>query len=66
MHHVYLRPSGVSSPAAATDIPAFRRPTRVTATLPWKLHRDLQTRADYEGRSLSNLIASLLEKANAT
>jgi hypothetical protein len=33
----------------------------VTATLPWHLVQNLQQRADFEGRSLSNLIAHLLE-----
>ena len=40
-----------------------RKPQRVTATMPWTLHNKLQTRADEEGRSLSNLIAHLLETA---
>ena len=38
-----------------------RKPMRVTSTLPWHLVQHLQERADYEGRSLSNLIAHLLE-----
>jgi hypothetical protein len=38
-----------------------RRPQRVTTTLNWALHQHLQERADFEGRSLSNLIAHLLE-----
>jgi hypothetical protein len=29
----------------------------------WQLHQRLQERADHEGRSLSNLIAYLLEAA---
>jgi hypothetical protein len=40
-----------------------RKPQRVTATLPWHLVQTLQKRADYEGRSLSNLVAHLLEAA---
>jgi hypothetical protein len=40
-----------------------RKPQRVCATLPWHLHQRLQDRADHEGRSLSNLIAHLLEVA---
>ena len=40
-----------------------RRPLRVTSTLPWHLVQRLQNRADLEGRSLSNLIAHLLELA---
>jgi hypothetical protein len=31
--------------------------------LPWQLVQNLQQRADFEGRSLSNLIAYLLEAA---
>jgi hypothetical protein len=40
-----------------------RKPTRISATLPWGLAQRLQERADVEGRSLSNLIAHLLEGA---
>jgi hypothetical protein len=40
-----------------------RKPTRISATLPWQLAQRLQGRADEEGRSLSNLIAHLLEGA---
>jgi hypothetical protein len=38
-----------------------RRSQRVTATMSWQLHQRLQQRADEEGRSLSNLIAHILE-----
>jgi hypothetical protein len=41
-----------------------RKPGRVTITLPWGLRQSLQARADEEGRSLSNLLAHLLEVAN--
>ena len=40
-----------------------RKPQRITTTMSWSLHQRLQTRADEEGRSLSNLIAHLLETA---
>jgi hypothetical protein len=40
-----------------------RSPQRVTATLSWHLHQRLVERATYEGRSISNLIAHLLENA---
>jgi hypothetical protein len=40
-----------------------RTPQRVCATLPWQLHQRLMDRADLEGRSLSNLVAHLLEVA---
>ena len=42
-----------------------RKLQRVIVTLPWHLVQNLQQRADYEGRSLSNLIAHLLEAAKA-
>ena len=41
-----------------------RKPQRVTVTLPWMLRDALRRRAAEEGRSLSNLIAYLLERAN--
>lgn len=40
-----------------------RKPSRVTITIPWSLRQSLDKRSDLEGRSLSNLIAYLLEKA---
>jgi hypothetical protein len=40
-----------------------RRPVRVTTTMPAALHEQLLHRSDLEGRSLSNLIAYLLEVA---
>lgn len=43
--------------------PIPRGPVRITATLPRHLHESLTARADEEGRSLSNLVAFLLEKA---
>jgi len=42
-----------------------RRPQRVTTTLNWALHQRLQDLADEQGRSLSGLIAFVLEKATA-
>jgi hypothetical protein len=39
-----------------------RKPQRVSATLPWHLVQKLQDKADRDGRSLSNLIAYLLEQ----
>jgi len=51
--------------AGSIALPAFelarRSPKRVCATLPWALHCQLRDRADIEGRSLSNLVAHLLE-----
>lgn len=40
-----------------------RKPQRITFTACWQLHQSLQERADAEGRSLSNLIAHLLENS---
>jgi hypothetical protein len=51
--------------AGSDAVPAFelarRSPQRITATLPWRLHCLLRERSDFEGRSLSNLVAHLLE-----
>jgi hypothetical protein len=53
--------------AAAAAVPASelarRKPQRVTATLPWHLVHRLEERAAYDGRSMSNLIAYLLEQS---
>ena len=62
MYALKPAPTGASSPVARMDL-LRRRPQRVTATLPWHLVQHLQERADFEGRSLSNLIAHLLEAA---
>ena len=53
----------MEAPVRASDV-MRRTPQRVCATLPWHLHQRLQDRADHEGRSLSNLIAHLLEVAS--
>jgi hypothetical protein len=42
-----------------------RKPQRVTITVNWQLHQRLVERADDEGRSLSNLMAHMLEVAMA-
>jgi hypothetical protein len=42
---------------------AFRKSERLTATLPYAVARLLEQRAQHEGRSLSNLVAYLLEQA---
>ncbi|MFM9088240.1 MAG: ribbon-helix-helix domain-containing protein [Cyanobium sp.] len=41
----------------------FRKPVRVTITLPHNIYMHLKNRSDDEGRSLSNLAAFLLEKS---
>lgn len=57
-------------PLRAADTPAVsaaellrRRPQRITVSVSWKLRQQLQSRADEEGRSLSNLLAYLLEQS---
>lgn len=45
--------------------PTFKHPQRISATVSWHVLQALQTRADREGRSLSNLIAFELERATA-
>lgn len=58
-----FRESGASPSPAANLL--RRAPVRATATMSWQLHQRLQRRADEEGRSLSNLIAHLLEVATS-
>ena len=41
-----------------------RSSKRLTTTIPWAINERLQKRADDEGRSLSNLVAHLLEIAS--
>ena len=41
-----------------------RSPQRITFTAHWQLHQRLQQRADEEGRSLSGLIAYILERSS--
>jgi hypothetical protein len=42
---------------------AFRKPVRITITIPRSTFEQLQNRSDQEGRSMSNLSAYLLEGA---
>lgn len=62
MTSFYQRPTQPTASERPAPI-LLRKPVRVSATIPWQLHQDLQRRADAEGRSLSNLIANLLEMA---
>ncbi len=67
MTSFYARPVGASSLGAARPADLLRRrPQRITVTTHWQLHQRLQQRADEEGRSLSNLVAHLLEVATTT
>jgi hypothetical protein len=44
----------------------FRKPKRITITVPDQIYRTLQERSTREGRSISNLAAYLLERAVAS
>jgi|LauGreDrversion4_2_1035121.scaffolds.fasta_scaffold103704_1 hypothetical protein len=60
------RPTGAAEhPAVSAAELLRRRPQRVTITVSWRVREQLQGRADEEGRSLSNLLAFLLEQACA-
>ncbi len=56
-------PGPAERPAVAAVELLQRRPQRVTLTINWQVRQRLQERADVEGRSLSNLMAYLLEQA---
>lgn len=43
--------------------PLFRKPQRISITLPYETYRQLIERSMREGRSISNLAAFLLEAA---
>jgi predicted HicB family RNase H-like nuclease len=51
-----------SFPATAAEL-LRRTPQRMTTTISWALHQRLVERATNEGRSVSNLMAHLLEVA---
>jgi len=46
---------------SSSTAPAFRNPHRVSITLPHSTYHQLLERSDFEGRSMSNLAAFLLE-----
>jgi hypothetical protein len=58
-----FQPQRAAGVAVAASELMRRKPQRLTASLPWSLYRRLQERADLDGRSLSNLVAHLLELA---
>jgi hypothetical protein len=60
----YPAPTGASSPAARLEL-LRRKPQRICSTISWQVHQRLQERADLEGRSLSGLVAYLLERSTA-
>lgn len=51
----------LNKPVAFASI--FRKPVRVTITLPHNTYLHLKNRSDEEGRSLSNLAAFLIERS---
>jgi hypothetical protein len=54
----------LSSPAATRPAELLRRrPQRITFTANWQLQQRLQQLADEQGRSLSGLIAYILERS---
>jgi hypothetical protein len=59
----FSQPRRGSAAAVSASELMRRSPQRVTATLSWHLHQRLVDRATYEGRSISNLMAHLLESA---
>ncbi len=60
----FSQPLRGSAPAVSAQQRIMRHPVRISATIPWGLHQRLQDQADIDGRSLSNLIAHLLELAS--
>jgi len=58
----FSQPYGAVAPARPVDL-LRRRPQRITFTANWHLHQKLQQRADEQGRSLSGLIAYILERS---
>lgn len=62
MHPTQLINKVTSQAPVPTEILLRRKPRRVTITVSWQTYQQLQKRADYEGRSFSNLAAYLLEQ----
>lgn len=59
----FYRPPLPLSPLASRLDVIQRKPQRITVTVNWNLHHLLHMRAATEGRSLSNLVAHLLESS---
>jgi len=58
------QPSGARAAAVSSArLTLPPTPRRITVTIPSKLYHELLERSDCEGRSLSNLVAFLLETA---
>lgn len=58
-------PDGCSQTAKRSGL-LFRKPRRITVTVPDQIYRTLLERSAREGRSISNLAAYLLERAVAS
>jgi hypothetical protein len=58
-----LAQKGAVAPVSAQER-LMRKPQRLCTTVSWQVAQRLQEWADYEGRSLSNLIAHLSEVAS--
>ena len=52
---------GTMAPQDTLSAPVFRKPRRISITVPHHAFCVMQERSDLEGRSLSNLAAYLLE-----
>ena len=67
MYQPQIQASGLlpqqSAEAIRARLHATRKPERLTFTCPWRVARELQELSLLEGRSVSNLIAHLLEIA---
>ena len=54
-----------TSDTTASVVPTYaRHPQRISITVNWNIHQYLLERSGSEGRSLSNLVAHLLELAS--
>ncbi len=58
----YRASAPMEAPVRASDL-IGRKPQRICATVPWHVVQRLELRASMEGRSLSGLVAYLLEVA---
>ena len=59
----FSQPQRAAGSAVAASELMRRHPVRISTTVNWGLHHRLQDQADRDGRSLSNLVAHLLELA---
>jgi hypothetical protein len=62
-HSSTSSPTRTLNPARSAAPLLFRKPRRITVTVPDQIYRALLERSSREGRSISNLAAFLLERA---